>query len=670
MKIYSECKIKPREEVTADVGPIGRIKGVVTKASLYPDAPHSNRPIYMFRNIPYAEYSIAGQYRFTQSEVRKTPYNTDGEEPLDATKTGPLCQQGTLNDNSLEAVFNMTLEEFLISALPDIVEGLIPHSVIALLLTTIEFLTEVEPGTLDPNKKIKDVAHDWLDIDFSVNEECLHLAVSTPLLPGGTPKPLLPVMFFIHGGGYSSGFQFKMGPERLMAWGDVVLVAINYRLNTLGFLCLDTDEAAGNMGMLDMVTALEWVHNNIAYFGGDPSQITIFGESAGSATIGHMLLSSGTNGLFARGIGSSGSPLASWAFDKEPERNGREIAALAGCQDEDPDLLVQCLRNLDADVITSAFDTHQKNDRRNGGLGFGGSSPCAQSKGQKKFYNKGETPHDILFSGNYEHAPMFFGANKKEGSYVYTVLYNEFLVPNGLDKDKDFITHGFIPKLMETTEVGNYYAFKEMVAESYFDEGQIGDLYQMIPGVEDLLSVFFFKANAYELIQQNSRFAPSYWYALDYSNTKKSLFHLQYLDPAGKANLTNPQSSHGDESILLFDLEVPLVFCDIQAIATDALECLSHIDALFCLTLPSGAFRNKWHDCLTGELNEEELQVSGYVAQLWTNFAINGEPGFGLNSWSIDNPWYVKIDKRVELKKDYTKEYHIALEEFRYGAVP
>ena len=188
---------------------------------------------------------------------------------------------------------------------------MIPHSVIALLLTTIEFLTEVEPGTLDPNKKIKDVAHDWLDIDFSVNEECLHLAVSTPLLPGGTPKHLLPVMFFIHGGGYSSGFQFKMGPERLMAWVDVVLVAINYRLNTLGFLCLDTDEAAGNMGMLDMVTALEWVHNNIAYFGGDPSQITIFGESAGSATIGHMLLSSGTNGLFARGIGSSGSPLAS-----------------------------------------------------------------------------------------------------------------------------------------------------------------------------------------------------------------------------------------------------------------------------------------------------------------------------------------------------------------------
>ena len=75
--------------------------------------------------------------------------------------------------------------------------------------------------------------------------------------------------------------------------------------------------------MLDMVTALEWVHNNIAYFGGNPNEITIFGESAGSATIGHMLLSSETNGLFARGIGSSGSPLATWAFDTEPEMHAR-----------------------------------------------------------------------------------------------------------------------------------------------------------------------------------------------------------------------------------------------------------------------------------------------------------------------------------------------------------
>ena len=62
----------------------------------------------------------------------------------------------------------------------------------------------------------------------------------------------------------------------------MIVVSINYRLGPLGFLCLDTDEAAGNMGMLDMVVALEWVRQYVGYFGGDPERITIFGESAGS----------------------------------------------------------------------------------------------------------------------------------------------------------------------------------------------------------------------------------------------------------------------------------------------------------------------------------------------------------------------------------------------------
>ncbi len=78
---------------------------------------------------------------------------------------------------------------------------------------------------------------------------------------------------------------------RLGDVADVVVVAINYRLGSMGFTCLDTDEAAGNMGMLDMVEALRWVQTHIHKFGGDPDQVTIFGESAGAASIGHLLLS-------------------------------------------------------------------------------------------------------------------------------------------------------------------------------------------------------------------------------------------------------------------------------------------------------------------------------------------------------------------------------------------
>ena len=72
--------------------------------------------------------------------------------------------------------------------------------------------------------------HDWLDIDLYVSEECLHLAVSTPIRPDGTQNPSMPVMFFVHGGAFYGGTQIRMGAERLGAWDDVVVVAINYRV--------------------------------------------------------------------------------------------------------------------------------------------------------------------------------------------------------------------------------------------------------------------------------------------------------------------------------------------------------------------------------------------------------------------------------------------------------
>lgn len=110
------------------------------------------------------------------------------------------------------------------------------------------------------------------------DEDCLYLNVYTPEL---NPKNPLPVMFFIHGGAFKSGSGNidHYGPDFLVQYG-IVLVTINYRLEALGFLCLDTAEVPGNAGMKDQVTALKWVHENIANFGGDPKNVTIFGESA------------------------------------------------------------------------------------------------------------------------------------------------------------------------------------------------------------------------------------------------------------------------------------------------------------------------------------------------------------------------------------------------------
>ena len=130
-----------------------------------------------------------------------------------------------------------------------------------------------------------------------MDEDCLHLSVYTPHNPEtalDVDSAKLPVMFFVHGGAFQAGTNMGMDASRLGEVADVIVVSINYRLGPLGFLCLDTDEGAGNMGMLDMVLALEWVQDNIHLFGGNREQITIFGESAGAASIGHLLMSNST----------------------------------------------------------------------------------------------------------------------------------------------------------------------------------------------------------------------------------------------------------------------------------------------------------------------------------------------------------------------------------------
>jgi para-nitrobenzyl esterase len=152
---------------------------------------------------------------------------------------------------------------------------------------------------------------DYLFLDSGPNEDCLYLNVYAPA--GAKPASKLPVMFWIHGGGYTagSGSEPRYTNSELVARG-VVLVTINYRLGVFGFLA--TEELAkegqghaGNYGLLDMVAALQWVKSNIRNFGGDPDNVTIFGESAGSFAVSTLLAAPDALGLFHKVIGESGA---------------------------------------------------------------------------------------------------------------------------------------------------------------------------------------------------------------------------------------------------------------------------------------------------------------------------------------------------------------------------
>lgn len=183
------------------------------------------------------------------------------------------------------------------------------------------------------------------------SEDCLYLNVYTPNI-----KPLnhLPVMVWIHGGGFfwGSGNDDVYGPEFLVRQG-VILVTFNYRLGAFGFLCLHTEDVPGNAGMKDQVAALRWVKSNIEKLGGDPGNVTIFGESAGAASVSYHLISPMSKGLFKRAIVQSGSALSWWAQDFEPRERALLLARKLGFDSEDDKELYEFFKSQPMELFVN-----------------------------------------------------------------------------------------------------------------------------------------------------------------------------------------------------------------------------------------------------------------------------------------------------------------------------
>lgn len=154
---------------------------------------------------------------------------------------------------------------------------------------------------------------DMIFQDSEPSEDCLYLNIFTPA--DANAKSKLPVMLWIHGGGFQGGSASEPRHDGdFLPTKGVVLVTINYRLGVFGFLvtpalAAEQGGSAGNYGLMDMVAALQWVKANIAAFGGDPANVTIFGESAGSIAVSALMAAAPAQGLFAQAIGESGGAL-------------------------------------------------------------------------------------------------------------------------------------------------------------------------------------------------------------------------------------------------------------------------------------------------------------------------------------------------------------------------
>jgi para-nitrobenzyl esterase len=245
------------------------------------------------------------------------------------------------------------------------------------------------------------VFDDMVFEDGVASEDCLFLNVYAPA--DAKEKSKLPVMFWIHGGGYSGGASSEPRHNGdFLPLKGVVLVTINYRLGVFGFLATEemakeADGAAGNYGLLDMVAALSWVKANIQGFGGDPNNVTIFGESAGSAAVSTLMASPAAKDLFQKAIGESGGALGEGLLGQESladhARKDSEWVASLGVKS------LQELRAMPTDKVLEAAQKH----------GFG---PDIDGRLLT------ESVADAYAAGRQAHVPLLAGWNSDEGSFM------------------------------------------------------------------------------------------------------------------------------------------------------------------------------------------------------------------------------------------------------------
>lgn len=191
----------------------------------------------------------------------------------------------------------------------------------------------------------------------SMSEDCLYLSIYTPA--HASEGSNLPVSVWIHGGSLMIGMASMYDGSALVAFEDLVVVIIQYRLGVLGFFSTGDKHATGNWGYLDQVAALRWIQQNIAYFGGDPGCVTIFGGSAGGISVSLHVVSPMSQGLFHRAIMESGVALLPGLTVSSSDEVTTRVAKLSGCGQVDSEALVGCLRSKSEEEIL-AISKHFK----------------------------------------------------------------------------------------------------------------------------------------------------------------------------------------------------------------------------------------------------------------------------------------------------------------------
>ncbi|XP_056323927.1 neuroligin-1 [Danio aesculapii] len=497
-------------------------------------------PVIQFLGVPYAA-PPTGERRFQPPEPPIT-----WSEIRNATQFAPVCPQtlleGRLPDVMLPVWFTNSIE---------VVSSYVQDQSEDCLFLNIYVPTEDGPLS----KKQND---DLADNDGAEDED---------IRESGSPKP---VMVFVHGGSYMEGTGNMFDGSILASYGNVIVITVNYRLGVLGFLSTGDQAAKGNYGLLDLIQALRWTSENIAFFGGDPLRITVFGSGAGASCVNLLTVShysegnrwsNSTKGLFQRAIAQSGTALSSWAVSFQPAKYARMLAKKVGCNLKDTVEMVECLQKKHYKELVEQDIQPARYHIAFGPVIDGDVIP--------------DDPQILMEQGEFLNYDIMLGVNQGEGlKFVELIVDNE----NGVQaNDFDYAVSSFVDDLYGYPEGKDI--LRETIKFMYTDWA---DRHNPETRRKTLLALFTdhqWVAPAVATADLHSSFgSPTYFYAFYH--------HCQTEQVPPWAD-----AAHGDE--------IPYVFGLPMIGPTELFPC---------------------------NFSKNDVMLSAVVMTYWTNFAKTGDP--------------------------------------------
>ncbi|XDV52674.1 hypothetical protein PO909_021368 [Leuciscus waleckii] len=344
-----------------------------------------------------------------------------------------------------------------------------------------------------------------------VSEDCLYLNIYTPSKPVDNTK--LPVMVWIHGGGFSAASASMFDGHVLAAYQDVVVVLIQYRLGLLGFFSTGDEHAPGNYGLLDQVAALHWVQENIHSFGGDPGLVTIFGESAGGVSVSLHVLSPLSANLFRYAIAESGTAAMDAIMIPNPLPTAQYVGNASGCDISSTKKIVDCVMQMsEEDILKIAREQLM--------LRFG-----VTVDGQ--FLPK--SVEELLQSHQFNKVPLITGVTDDDGGYILPNILGPPGWIDGMDREQIMT---FLPLFY--SDLQNQ-AIAEFVLNEYL--GTSTDRIKIRDGFREMMGDFFFNIPARKVANYHrDAGAPVYMYEFQHPPSM-----LQNKRPSFVG------SDHGDE---------------------------------------------------------------------------------------------------------------------------